>query len=152
MTGKRPPICTVTDLNPPSPCGAERNYRAEGELAMRPVACRTNQSRTPSLPGSSRQDSPNPAGWGNAALTGILEIAMSEMVRVFPTTGGVSIEVDEDQVTIEQEDTMGESASRVWIPRSLFKDVLSCIFARLHPWELEEIAELAEIHGKPSKG
>lgn len=35
MTGKRPPICTVTPLNPPSLFGSTRNYRAEGELAMR---------------------------------------------------------------------------------------------------------------------
>ena len=75
---------------------------------------------------------------------------MSEFVTVFHTTGGVSIAVDEDYVSIQQESTMGESAHGVSIPRPLFKEVLNSIFHRLLPHELEEIGELAEIHAKPA--
>lgn len=78
---------------------------------------------------------------------------MSDKVQVFPSTGGISIEVTAEQITIEQEDLSGESPSSVWIPRPLFKEVLSSIFAQLDMFELREIAELAETHGtKPAKG
>lgn len=71
---------------------------------------------------------------------------------VFPTTGGISVEITDDSVRIEQDDYMGsEAADVVDIPRPLFKDVLNTIFARLDPWELDDIAELAQIHAKPDK-
>lgn len=76
---------------------------------------------------------------------------MSEFVTVFHTTGGVSIAVDEDYVSIQQESTMGDSAQGVSIPRPMFKEVLNSIFQQMLPHELQEIGELASIHAKPAK-
>ena len=77
---------------------------------------------------------------------------MSEFVTVIPTTGAISVAVNEDYVSIQQENTMGERADIIGIPRPLFREVLSSIFLSLDPHELREIAELAEAHSMPSTG
>lgn len=73
---------------------------------------------------------------------------MSDEVKVFETTGAVSIEVNDEYVKILQADIMGDEGDLVAVPRPLFKEVLSYIFARLDVWELQEIAELCETHAK----
>lgn len=75
---------------------------------------------------------------------------MSEFVTVFHTTGGVSIAVDDDYVSIQQESPMGDSSQGVSIPRPMFREVLNSIFAELEMHELRDIAELAEVHAKPA--
>lgn len=76
---------------------------------------------------------------------------MSDFVNVYQTTGAVGIAVDDDYVSIEQQSTMGDAAQVIAIPRPLFKEVLNTIFADLMPHELKEIAELAEVHAKPTR-
>jgi len=39
------------------------------------------EHRTPSLPGSSRQDSPSLTGWGTAVLSGVQEVAVNDTER-----------------------------------------------------------------------
>jgi hypothetical protein len=65
--------------------------------------------------------------------------------QVFPTTGGVSVEVTVESVAIEQADILGDEADRVEIPREMFHSVLSAIFDDLDLDELREIAQAAEI-------
>lgn len=73
---------------------------------------------------------------------------MSDQVEVFGTTGAVSIAVSDDYVNIFQANLMGEEPDAIGIPRPLFKEVLSYIFARLDVWELQEISELCDTHAK----
>lgn len=73
---------------------------------------------------------------------------MADLVKVFPTTGGVSIEVDDDFVTIHQDGISNDEPDTIMLPRPLFKEVLSYIFARLDVWELQEISELCDTHAK----
>lgn len=76
---------------------------------------------------------------------------MTEKATVFQSTGAVSVAVDEDYVSIEQDSLVGDTADCVAIPRSLFKEVLNTIFARLDPWELDDIVEYADAHRSPRK-
>lgn len=76
---------------------------------------------------------------------------MTEFVTVFHTTGGVSVAVDDDYVSIQQESTMGDAPQGVSIPRPLFKEVLGSIFAAMEVFELRDISELAEAHAKAER-
>lgn len=74
---------------------------------------------------------------------------MTEMTVVYETTGAVAVSVDGGYVVIEQASITGEAPQSVAIPRPLFREVLSCIFARLEQYELREIEDLAGTHAKP---
>lgn len=69
---------------------------------------------------------------------------MSERHMVFPTTGGVSIMVDEESISILQEGVMGDKDAVVTVPRVLFMTVLEAIFISLEASELREIAAKCE--------
>ena len=73
---------------------------------------------------------------------------LRDMVRVFETTGGISVLVTDDLVTVEQESPFRRDSQLVNIPRPMLKEVLNVIFAVLDPWELEAICEIAETHAK----
>jgi hypothetical protein len=104
----------------------------------------------PSHAGLITSGQPEPVGLRVAGSTGQQEEAMSDFVKVFETTGAVSISVDDDFVCIRQDGVLGDDAGQVAIPRPLFKDVLSTIFAALAPYELQDISELAKAHAKPT--
>lgn len=101
----------------------------------------------PSHAGLIPSGQPEPVGLRVAGSTGQQEKAMSEFVKVFETTGAVSVSIDDDFICIRQDSVMGDDAGQVAIPRPLFGEVLSTIFAAMDLHELKDIADMAESFG-----
>jgi hypothetical protein len=104
-----------------------------------------------SLPGSSRKDSQSPAGWRLLSLDQSGDGSMAKET-VYPTTGGVTIDVNEHFVVIEQEDLNGGDPGRVDIAVELFSKVLDAIFVKLDSTQLKQIRELIELHVDVAEG
>lgn len=51
--------------------------------------------------------------------------------RIYQTTGGLSVEVVDDVILIEQEGLMGEGGVRIDIPRALFPLVIQRVLEQL---------------------
>ena len=69
---------------------------------------------------------------------------MAEFVKVFESTGAVSVSVDDDYVCIRQESALGDEAGQVAIPRPLFREVLYTICVGLDADELKDVSEMAQ--------
>jgi hypothetical protein len=68
-----------------------------------------------------------------------------ENTLVLAASGALSIGVDDEHVRFVQEDSHGEDANYVAIPRLAFAPVLNQIFKHLDRSDLEEIRLCAEV-------
>lgn len=74
------------------------------------------------------------------------------MREIIPTIGAISVSVEDDGATIQQESTMGDRGDAVYIPMALFTPVVKAIFEDLPTDVLREVKnaagdELAERRG-----
>lgn len=65
------------------------------------------------------------------------------MREIIPTIGAISVSVEDDGATIQQESTMGDRGDSVYVPMALFTPVVKAIFEELPTDVLREVRDAA---------